>query len=744
MIQIPQSAPPVTRFMPEDANEPADEPTSDAGSAPAQSEAQNARADSLPRFGAPSDVHPGVEQFAYAAPDDAGGGQTETPTPTSASAPAATTDTALRDAKVLMDRGIKLLNERRYAEALEAFQEGFRVYPDPAFILNQASTLFDAGRYAEAALKYEQYLSDPDAPRADEARDTLERARAKLGGREVTLSDVAESKRLFEKGALDYQAGRYEEALAAFEQAYELNPVPAFKYNQAGCLEKLGRPYAAADRYLDYASADPKARDAFEALGRVDRLRAQGDTKPITATGAAGGQEWITRGNRLLAAHRYNEAVEAYREGFRTYPDRAFILNEASALLDGGRFAEADQAYSRYLADPQAPRADEARAAQQRAQEHMNTAEASRLFEQGEKAYAAGNYEQALDYFERAHELRPIPEITYNEAACLQRLGRPYAAAERFKAYLTEKPDAEDATKTRAAIEKLLAKADKEPITATGLAGGQEWILRGNRLLAAHRSNEAVEAYREGFRTYPDRAFILNEAAALLDAGRYAEADLTYQTYLSDPDAPRADEARAAQQRAREHMGGREATATGVAESGRLFESGTQLYKAGRYAEALEAFGRAYALNPLAQLRFNEAACLEKLGKRELAAQKYEAYLAEAPNPADAKQVQGRIAKLHNEALTAAREAFDRGQAAFRAGRFEDAANEFAAAYEQKPLPEFLFNRASALDKGGDSSRAIQNYQLYLSMAPNAADADKVRARIHELQRASGTELMQP
>ena len=54
--------------------------------------------------------------------------------------------------------------------------------------------------------------------------------------------------------------------------------------------------------------------------------------------------------------------------------------------------------------------------------------------------------------------------------------------------------------------------------------------------------------------------FILNKAAALLDGGRYAEADLAYQTYLSDPNAPRADEAREAQQRARAHMGGREAT----------------------------------------------------------------------------------------------------------------------------------------------------------------------------------------
>src|SRR5207247_4659476 len=111
--------------------------------------------------------------------------------------------------------------------------------------------------------------------------------------------------------------------------------------------------------------------------------------------------------------------------------------------------------------------------------------------------------------------------------------------------------------------------------------------------------------------------FILNKAAALLDGGRYAEADLAYQRYLSDPNAPRADEARAAQARARSHMeGAREATSTGVAESQKLFEQANDLYKAGRYSDALQAYDRAYALNPLAEIRYNQAACLEHTSKR--------------------------------------------------------------------------------------------------------------------------------
>jgi tetratricopeptide (TPR) repeat protein len=328
--------------------------------------------------------------------------------------------------------------------------------------------------------------------------------------------------------------------------------------------------------------------------------------------------------------------------------------------------------------------------------------------------------------------------------ASLEKLGRPYAAAQRYSEYAKEKPNAPDAQKINNKAEKLRAEADKAPITATGAEGGQEWILRGNRLLISHKYNEAVNAFEEGFRTYPDRAFILNKAAALLDGGRYAEADLAYQTYLSEPDAPRAKEAREAQERARAHMGGREATSTGVAESQKQFEQGNNFYKEGKYGDALQAFERAYQQNPLGALRYNQAAALDKMGKRELAAQRYEAYLKETPDAPDAAKVKTRIDKLRADALKDAQAAFDRGQAAYNAGDFKKAASAFAEAYEQKPFPQFLYNIGASYDKAGDTQRAVQNYQLYLSMFPNADDADKVRNRIHTLLKATGADLMQP
>jgi tetratricopeptide (TPR) repeat protein len=646
------------------------------------------------------------------------------------------TATGREGAQEWMSRGNRHLFAHRYNEAVLAYDKAYAMYPSPKITLNKAAALLDGGRYSEAVKEYEKYLSQPDAPRADEARAAMERA--KVGVNKEKSRDE------YDKGAIAYKEGRYQEAHDAFEKAYELNPLPDFKYNMGASLEKLGRPYAAANHYSEYAKEKPNAADARKVAAQAEKLRNEADKAPITATGREGAQEWMSRGNRHLMAHRYNEAVLAFDKGYAMYPSPKITLNKAAALLDGGRYSEAVKEYEKYLSQPDAPRADEARAAMERAKVGVNKEKSRDEYDKGAIAYKEGRYQEAHDAFEKAYELNPLPDFKYNMGASLEKLGRPYAAANRYSEYAKEKPNAPDARKVAAQAEKLNNEADKAPITASGHAGGQEWMFRGNRHLHAHRYNEAVSAYEEGFRTYPDSKFIMNKGSALLDAGRYAEADLTYQTYLSNPNAERADEVREAQKRARAHMGGREATITGVVESEKSFAQGNDFYKAGKYSEALQAYDRAYAQNPLADLRYNQAAALDKMGKRELAAQRYEAYLSEKPNAPDAAQVKAHITKLRSDALKAAQSAFDRGQEAFKAGRYNEAVAAFSEAYEQKPFPQFLYNVAASHDMAGDKMRAIQNYQLYLSMYPEANDAAKVRTRIHNLHKANGSELMQP
>ncbi|NLY93124.1 MAG: tetratricopeptide repeat protein [Myxococcales bacterium] len=77
----------------------------------------------------------------------------------------------------------------------------------------------------------------------------------------------------FQAGAKEFEAGRYEAALASFSAAYELSGRPELLYNIALCHEELGRYGEAADhlrRYLDEVENVPQ-RTALER--RIEILR---------------------------------------------------------------------------------------------------------------------------------------------------------------------------------------------------------------------------------------------------------------------------------------------------------------------------------------------------------------------------------------------------------------------------------------------------------------------------------------
>ncbi|HEX6722467.1 MAG TPA: tetratricopeptide repeat protein, partial [Burkholderiaceae bacterium] len=267
-------------------------------------------------------LHSQVRDAAYGAPHGAGGAGQGTPVD------------ARKAAQAFMDHGIKALMAKDYKAAIAAFREAYQLFPSPKILMNLGSALRDAGQFAEAVVVYEQYLGDPshDPARDGEVRTAMEGARAQLGGKTYSAADIAQSKADMERGLQAVQAGRYDEALQAFRSAHAHNPLPEFLHNQAHCLEKLNAPVAAAALYRQYAEATPNANDASKARATAAQLSAHGSSAPITASGLAGGMEWMHRGNQLLFAHKYNEAVAAFQEGFRTYPDSKFILNEAAAL----------------------------------------------------------------------------------------------------------------------------------------------------------------------------------------------------------------------------------------------------------------------------------------------------------------------------------------------------------------------------------------------------------------------------
>lgn len=81
--------------------------------------------------------------------------------------------------------------------------------------------------------------------------------------------------------------------------------------------------------------------------------------------------------------------------------------------------------------------------------------EAQALFHAGRAAFDAGHFDTALSRFEEAYELSGRTLLLYNIGVTAERLRRDARALEAFEQYLTEHPNAENASQVRARIEIL-------------------------------------------------------------------------------------------------------------------------------------------------------------------------------------------------------------------------------------------------------------------------------------------------
>jgi len=79
---------------------------------------------------------------------------------------------------------------------------------------------------------------------------------------------------------------------------------------------------------------------------------------------------------------------------------------------------------------------------------------ARRHFDEGRRAYSAGDYARAAREFEAAIRESPLPDLYYNLGTTYDKLGRSVKAATAYRRYLQGRPDAED----RAQIEEMIRR----------------------------------------------------------------------------------------------------------------------------------------------------------------------------------------------------------------------------------------------------------------------------------------------
>jgi tetratricopeptide (TPR) repeat protein len=89
------------------------------------------------------------------------------------------------------------------------------------------------------------------------------------------------------------------------------------------------------------------------------------------------------------------------------------------------------------------------------------TRSAKRHFDKGEKLFALGKFDAALEEYQRAFDAKPIPAFLFNIGQCHRNLGDFDQAIFSFQKYLELSPDAANADAVRALIGDLQVKQER-------------------------------------------------------------------------------------------------------------------------------------------------------------------------------------------------------------------------------------------------------------------------------------------
>jgi len=83
---------------------------------------------------------------------------------------------------------------------------------------------------------------------------------------------------------------------------------------------------------------------------------------------------------------------------------------------------------------------------------------AKKHYDKGEKLFALGRFDTALDEYQKAFDSKPVPAFLFNIGQCYRNLGDFESAVFSFKKYLKLEPDAPNRDKVEKLIDDLEAK----------------------------------------------------------------------------------------------------------------------------------------------------------------------------------------------------------------------------------------------------------------------------------------------
>lgn len=134
---------------------------------------------------------------------------------------------------------------------------------------------------------------------------------------------------------------------------------------------------------------------------------------------------------------------------------------------------------------------------------------AMEIFEAGSAYYKQGNYEKALEQFEEAYRLDPLPELLYNIGQCHERLQDYRDAIDAYGRYLDADPQAQDRQAVEEKIKNLEQKLAQTGIVLAVTEPGAQVLIDGeaagttpvDELIHTDPGPHELEIAKEGFQT---------------------------------------------------------------------------------------------------------------------------------------------------------------------------------------------------------------------------------------------------
>ncbi len=360
--------------------------------------------------------------------------------------------------------------------------------------VDDGNTLFDAGRYMEALNAFDRAI------RIDSM-----------------FADAYEG-----RGSVLYLMERHAEALASYEQAIDLDPQFAQAYFGKGnvlySLKRLDEALACQEQSL---ALDPLLTDAY--LSKASTLyylkrfaEARVAYEEVTRRDPTCAQAYDGMGWALRRLSRDEEAVVAYKRAVELDPHLASSYNGIGrTLYRSGSPNDALPFFEKALQlDP-------------------NVALAYEFY--GDALYALQRYEEALVAYNRSIELSANTASAYGgKARALWHLHRSEEALPCFERAIKLNPTLESAYEGKGSVLSSMKRYDES------LASFQEALRLNPTIASAHngygnalsdlkRYDEALAAYNQAIQLQPQTsAFYKNKGDVLMKLGRPEEARQAY------------------------------------------------------------------------------------------------------------------------------------------------------------------------------------------------------------------------